>query len=229
MSGWWVQRAFESGGAVELFAWIFWVIGSIVLHELAHGWAALWQGDDTPRRLDRLTLNPLVHMGPYSLLMFAIVGFAWGLMPTDPSQYRSRRWGSVLVAAAGPAMNVALAFLCLTALAFVIRFGDSETTSIANLQTFLYIGGFINIVLMVLNLLPIPPLDGSVILAGFSQPYRRLLQHPNAPMIGFGALVILLFSGLLGAIWTPFIEAGEWWVGTLASALGEGPPTERPR
>ena len=79
---WWVHHVVETRGAVVLVAWIFWVILSIVLHELAHGWAALWQGDDTPRRLGRMTMNPLVHMGGTSLLIFAIIGIAWGVMPT---------------------------------------------------------------------------------------------------------------------------------------------------
>ena len=85
---WWVQRIYDEGGFVLLFTWVIWVLGSIVLHELSHGWAALWEGDDTPRRLHRLTINPWVHMGPTSLIVFAVLGIAWGLMPVDPSRFR---------------------------------------------------------------------------------------------------------------------------------------------
>ena len=63
---------------MTFWAIVFWVIFSIVMHELAHGWAALWQGDDTPRRMGHMTINPMVHMGPWSLLMFAMSGFECG-------------------------------------------------------------------------------------------------------------------------------------------------------
>jgi hypothetical protein len=76
MNDWWVLSAYKFGGAALLVSWIFWVIFSITMHELAHGWAALWQGDDTPRRYHRMTLNPVVHMGPVSLIMFALLGIA---------------------------------------------------------------------------------------------------------------------------------------------------------
>ncbi|HMN97695.1 MAG TPA: site-2 protease family protein [Phycisphaerales bacterium] len=220
MSGWWVQQVMETQGFVGLFSRVFWVIGSIVLHELAHGWAALWQGDDTPRRLDRMTLNPLVHMGPMSLLVFAIAGIAWGLMPTDPSRYRSRRWGRILVAAAGPAMNIVLAFICLTALGAVLAYGDFSKPATENLRLFLSIGGIFNVILAVLNLLPVPPLDGSAILAGLSRPYARLLDHPNAMMVGFGLLIILLVSGLFGVLWTPLVHVGIAWANLVATLLG---------
>jgi hypothetical protein len=85
-----------------------WVIGSIVLHELAHGWAAIRLGDTTPRDLGHMTWNPLVHMGGFSLVVFAVIGIAWGMMPVDPSRLRGR-YGDALVALAGPAMNIVLA------------------------------------------------------------------------------------------------------------------------
>ena len=73
MSGWWVQVAWNIGPAY-LVSWIFWVLFSITLHELAHGWAALSQGDQTPRELNRMTANPLVQMGTTSLIFFFIIG-----------------------------------------------------------------------------------------------------------------------------------------------------------
>src|SRR5688572_29409894 len=108
MSGWWMGNLAAQREYALLVSWIFWVLFSITLHELAHGWAALWQGDDTPRRLGRMTPNPIVHMGWVSLLMFAIVGIAWGVMPVDPSRFRWKRKGRTIVYGAGPAMNVAL-------------------------------------------------------------------------------------------------------------------------
>lgn len=109
MTSWWVTSVLDSpGGGILLFSWVVWVIGSIVLHELGHGWAAIACGDDTPRRERHMTLNPLVHMGWPSLLLFAILGMAYGRMPVNPANFKSP-WDDVIVALAGPMMNVLLA------------------------------------------------------------------------------------------------------------------------
>jgi Zn-dependent protease len=96
---------------VALASWVFWVIASIVLHELGHGIAAIRSGDRTPIDTGHMTWNPLVHMGPISLLCFAILGFCWGAMPVDPSRFRGR-YDEAKVAAAGPCMNFGLAITC---------------------------------------------------------------------------------------------------------------------
>ena len=93
MNNWWVHQQYYEGGISLVVGWAFWVILSITLHELAHGWAALRQGDTTPRDTGHMTWDPLVHMGGMSLIMFALIGIAWGVMPTDPSRYRSGRRG----------------------------------------------------------------------------------------------------------------------------------------
>ena len=69
---WWVHDLYASGRIVELVSWIFWVLLSITLHELGHGWMAIREGDRTPIELGRMTMNPLVHMGHFSLLLFAL-------------------------------------------------------------------------------------------------------------------------------------------------------------
>ncbi len=165
------------------------VVVSIVLHELAHGWMAIRLGDDTPIRLGRMTGNPLVHMGPWSLLALAIAGIAWGQMPIDPSRLRGR-YGGTKVALAGPAMNLLLAVVCLTAFAVWVGLGGNATdgTVAGNGQQMLWIGGMINLVLMCFNLMPIPPLDGSHVAADLSAGYRRFVSDPanqGALMIGF--------------------------------------------
>ncbi|MFO0875053.1 MAG: site-2 protease family protein [Phycisphaerales bacterium] len=192
-NGWWVHQMWEQGGMLLVFAWVFWVICSIVLHELAHGWVALWQGDDTPRRLGRMTINPLVHMGGTSLIVFALVGIAWGVMPTNPSNYRWGRRGHIAVAAAGPAMNIALAVAAMIGAGLVVRHGDPTSQTSANLELFLTIGGMLNVMLACFNLLPAPPLDGAMILAGFSDRVWRWVHMPNAPFIGL-AIMMLFFS-----------------------------------
>ena len=79
---WWVHNYWQAGMRIELISQIFWVLFAITLHELAHGWAAIWQGDRTPIEMNRMTANPLVQMGPHSLLIFALCGIAWATPET---------------------------------------------------------------------------------------------------------------------------------------------------
>jgi Zn-dependent protease len=217
--GWWVSDLAQSGQYALLISWVFWVIFSITLHELAHGWAALWQGDDTPRRLHRMTANPLVHMGHISLIMFAIVGIAWGMMPTDPSRYRWRRRGRIVVAGAGPAMNVALAVISLTCCALWVRYGPQTDPLQPNVEVFLLTGGWLNILLAAFNLLPVPPLDGSSILSGLSMRFYIWFQNPRAQMLGMFVVLALFLSGVGGMIFGASMAIGGWYVALVAGLL----------
>lgn len=192
--GWWVADFLRDSPAL-LVSWIVWVIGSIVLHELAHGWAAIKLGDDTPTRTGHMTWNPLIHMGGMSLIVFAIIGIAWGQMPVNPARLRGR-YGESLVALAGPAMNIALALVAIILAAVWGGYAQSIPDPLwQNLLLFFKAGAFLNVSLAVFNLLPVPPLDGSRILAGVSTSYRRLMDHPNAPIISMILLVILMSRG----------------------------------
>ncbi len=223
MSGWWVQDLYHAGEIVQLVSWAFWVIGSIVLHELAHGWAALWQGDDTPRRLGRMTPNPLVHMGPWSLLFFAVVGFAWGVMPTDPSKYRWGRRGRVVVSGAGPAMNVLLAAVALTALVVWLKVGPAGKPLYGNLAIFLWTGGWLNLLLAGFNMLPIPPLDGASVLSGLSMRFYVLFQNPRAQMVGMFIVLAIFVSGIGRFIFAAAFIPALIYVDGLGALLGNPP------
>ena len=193
-SGWWIAELLESGQTALLISWIVWVIGSICLHELAHGWAAIRLGDDTPIVTGHMTWNPLVHMGPWSLLMFAVVGFAWGLMPISPHKLRGRH-GEAIVAFAGPAMNIALALLSMVLGGIWVAYGGAAGEPLyANLDTFFRVGVMLNIILAVLNLLPAPPLDGSRILSHYHRGYRELLRNPRAQMVSLVVLLVVFFN-----------------------------------
>ena len=157
------------------------VIISITLHELGHGIAALSQGDETPRELGHMTLDPRAHMPPLSWGLLLLVGISYGLMPVNPSRFRSR-YGDAIVAAAGPAVNLILAIVGFGIWLAWLKFGgaaEAETTT-ANFQRFFRIFGEINIVLALFNMLPIPPLDGSAVLANFSPPFKRLIRDPSS-------------------------------------------------
>jgi len=218
---WWVHDLYQSGQTVVLVSWIFWVIFSIVLHELAHGWAALWQGDDTPRRLDRMTMNPLVHMGGRSLLVFAVIGIAWGMMPTDPSRYRWKRRGRIVVAGAGPAMNIALALVALTARVVWLRVEPTSEQLLVNVATFLWVGGLLNIILAAFNLLPVPPLDGSSILSGLSRRAYELYQRPEAAMYGMFALLVVFFmTPIRGVLWGGCGALAQFYTNLVSAVVG---------
>lgn len=220
---WWVHDLFQAQRYTELVSWIFWVIFSITLHELAHGWAAIWQGDNTPRAMGRMTANPLVHMGHLSLLVFLFVGIAWGMMPVDPSRFRWRRRGRIVVSGAGPAMNIALAFTSLTLLVLWLKVGPSGTPIYENLATFLWTGGWLNILLALFNLLPIPPLDGASILSGLSYRIYQFYQKPQLQMVGMFLLLIVFMSGCGGFLFGVGGIVGAVYVDILGIPLGNPP------
>ena len=181
MLAFFIQNLFEPEKQLYFGCVVVTVIISIVLHELAHGWAAIWQGDDTPRLQGHMTADPMVHMGGFSLLMLALVGMAFGAMPVNPGNFRSR-YGDALVSAAGPAMNFLLALLALTALAVWVKSSGTALEGPAkNGQYFLQIFGTTNIALGIFNLLPVPPLDGSTVLGNFVPAYRRWLDSMGNP------------------------------------------------
>lgn len=191
---WWVTDALQAG-PIYLGSWIFWVIFSIVLHELGHGYAAIRQGDDTPIYTGHMTWNPLVHMGAMSLFAFALLGIAWGQMPVNPSRFRSR-YGDAFVAVAGPFVNLLLAIVCVICAAFwPYSHGIFADHVFKNIGTFFEVGAMLNIALMVFNLVPIPPLDGSKIVGDFFPTYNRLWEGERGAVIGLIAFLVLWSFG----------------------------------
>jgi Zn-dependent protease len=198
---WWVAEIWNQS-PVLLVSWVVWVIGSIVLHELAHGWAALWCGDRTPIETGHMTWNPLVHMGQMSLIMFALVGIAWGQMPVDPSRFRGR-YDDAKVSLAGPLMNLTLAVTALVLYVVLQGIGGGFWWSgvrmpdplYGNLSVFLRLGVLLNTVLMLFNLVPIPPLDGSRIVADIVPAYRDLWQREDMRTAGLVAFMALFYFG----------------------------------
>lgn len=192
---WWVTDAWNDG-PIYLGSWVFWVIFSIVMHELAHGWAAIWQGDRTPIYTGHMTWNPLVHMGQTSLILFALFGLAWGAMPVSPSNFRSR-YGDAYVSFAGPLMNFALFLVCVIGWVLWERFGQGMVAQhvYENVTVFLATGTWLNIVLGLFNLLPVPPLDGSRILGDFVPEYNRLWMGERGQIYSLIAFVLVMIFG----------------------------------
>lgn len=143
------------------------LVVALSLHEFGHAAAATLQGDSTARIAGRLTLDPRAHIDPIGAVAMVLVGFGWGKpVPFSPQALRSKRFGSALVALAGPGMNVVLAFLAAAVLRFVV-------TSSGTFRNFLGLLLFLNVLLAVFNLLPIPPLDGSRILSAVLPPSKQ--------------------------------------------------------
>jgi Zn-dependent protease len=199
MISWWAYPLIDEQNWIVLISWTFWVIFAITLHELGHAWSAIWQGDETPREYGRLSLNPMVHMGPYSIIAFVLIGLAWGLTPINPNRFRWGRLGRVVVAAAGPLTNLLLAIVCSVLYAALLSWSPEATSEPAlldNVLTLLDVGIYINLLLLLFNLLPIPPLDGSQILAASFKPIDRLVHRPEAALFGLAVVMLIFLSGL---------------------------------
>jgi Zn-dependent protease len=164
---------------------------SVVIHEVAHGWVANRMGDPTARLLGRLSLNPLKHLDPIGTLMLFLVGFGWAKpVPINMNNIADRRKGLIFVSSAGILANLLLAFGML----LVDRLWDpSSSRTISLIANYT---AYINITLAALNLIPIPPLDGSKILMGFASRKTQYLLARIEPY-GFFILIALLYLGWL--------------------------------
>lgn len=188
------------------------VLIAITFHEFAHAFAADKLGDDTARRQGRLNLNPLSHIDPIGMIMLIFAGFGWGKpVEIDPRNFNRNIKMSVaeaIVAAAGPIMNFILAIIFGVIYVSVMKF--------APMFIFTQVGGIviillrvcisINIGLGIFNLIPLPPLDGSKILAAFL-PYNAknwLEKYYNVFYIVF---VVIWVTGIAGNIISPVISA----------------------
>ena len=184
---------------------------SVIIHECAHGYVAEWWGDPTARMLGRLTLNPLPHIDVFGsilvpgmlLLSGSGILFGWAKpVPVTPENFRDRRMGDITVSLAGPASNIllALGFAAILAVAALIS-GGAPSEAVWQLCTY---GILLNFVLAVFNLLPIPPLDGSHVVA-------NLLPRPAAyayrSMGQYGLLIVFLMLFIPGVLGTIFLPA----------------------
>ncbi len=184
---------------------------SVIFHEVAHGLMAERLGDPTARYAGRLTLNPIPHIDLFgSILLPAMMWIATNgqfvigaakPVPVDYRNFRNMRLGMILVAIVGPLTNLALATVAAAVLRFVPNI--SHTGSDLLLQVIL-----MNLILAVFNMLPVPPLDGSKVLAGILGYFDRNLMHwvLELERFGFIIVIVLLVSGLFRMILLPPVE-----------------------
>ena len=163
----------------EFLLWFPSIIFALTVHEFAHAWTADRFGDPTPRALGRVSLNPLVHLDPVGTLLIAVFHFGWGKpVPVDPRFLRRPRRDMLYIALAGPAANLASAVV----FGLLLRLADGTTAWSEGYGPVLFhvlrITVLLSLILTFFNLIPIPPLDGSKILASLLpiallQPYQR--------------------------------------------------------
>lgn len=205
----------------SIAVWAVPVLLAITLHEAAHGWVADKLGDPTARQLGRISMNPLRHIDPMGtivipLMMILTFGIAFGAakaVPVNPKNFKQPHLDMALVAVAGPASNIimALFWACLIAISLHVVPG---TTFAAVFNPVGQAGVAINLVLIALNILPIPPLDGSKIVAGVLPPgaleaYLKFERYGFFILIGLVAVELTfripIFSGLLFLLVKPFM------------------------
>jgi Zn-dependent protease len=148
-------------GILNLVFFLMAILLALTVHEFSHAWVANYLGDSTPKRAGRVTLNPIAHLDPLGTIMLLLVRFGWGKpVPINPNNFKNPRLGSALTAVAGPTSN----FLTASIFSLIYTLGSLNGTTIGYLIFWVI---YMNLVIMIFNLLPIPPLDGSKFFALF--------------------------------------------------------------
>jgi len=200
---------------------------SVIAHEIAHGWAALRQGDRTALDAGRLTWNPKPHIDPFFTILLPIMTIAGSVaaggrpmvfggarpVPVDPRNYRNPRLGDIIVSLAGVATNAVIVVACVILFALTGMLGQAAPALLATLgvvQAMCVYGVQINALLIAFNLLPIPPLDGSHVFK-YLLPRPLAVQYVRLARYGLLVLIALLWWGerVLTAWMTPFFAVAD--------------------
>ena len=206
------MRNFDLGQvAITFVVFLF----STSCHEAAHAAMANWWGDSTGKDAGQLTLNPLPHIQrePWGMVVFPLVMLlaggmlmGWASTPVNPSKMRNVRWGDFWTSAAGPLTNVLLIFVFF-ALSKIVRspigasLGEFQNATVQ----FLWVGVMLNIILAILNLIPIPPLDGGNMMSNLL-PYQAAQAYNQIRPFGFYILIAMMFTGVFSSIVSPIIS-----------------------
>jgi Zn-dependent protease len=210
---------------------------SVIAHEIAHGWAALRQGDRTALDAGRLTWNPRPHIDPFFTILLPIMTIAGSVaaggrpmvfggakpVPVDPRNYRHPRLGDIIVSLAGVATNALIVLACVVLFALTGALGRAAPAMLGTLgvvQAMSVIGVQLNALLIAFNLMPIPPLDGSHVFK-YLLPRPLAVQYVRFGRFGLIVLIILLSWGdrLLNAWMLPFFAVADSLLSLAQSSL----------
>lgn len=202
-----------------LVVWTPPVLLAVTLHEVAHGWVARELGDDTAEALGRLSFNPLKHVDPVGTvlvpgLLYVLAGIVFGWakpVPVNWDKLRNPRRDMALVALAGPLANVVMLLAWAAVAKFGLSYGQDYfvATGLAGIM--------INAVLIALNVLPVPPLDGSRVVSALL-PAEMALQYGRIEPYGLIILLVLIGSGALSRLMEPTMDVIGWVMQTLLSS-----------
>lgn len=197
----------------KIAVWALPLIFAITLHEVAHGFVAYLFGDNTAKLSGRLTLNPLKHIDPIGtiavpFLMMTVSNFIFGWakpVPVDPRNLKHPRRDMALVAFAGPLSNILMALIWgfFAKMGVLLQMNESGWLGVP-LEYMGGVGIMINVVLGVLNLIPLPPLDGGKVLEAFL-PRKAAYTFSLLEPYGFYILILLMITGMLSFIISPFV------------------------
>lgn len=198
------------------------IVFAITVHEVAHGWTARQLGDNTAAMMGRLTLNPIRHMDllgtvivPFLLVLSGHSPFGWAKpVPVNWQNLNQPKRDMAIVAVAGPLANLGMLVLWAVVIKLTLTFG-SANSDISRALLFMAEGGLvINSVLMILNLFPIPPLDGSRIVTALLPP-KWARSYVKIEPIGLVVVLVLFFTGYLGKLLVPLVMGFEQMVYAL--------------
>ena len=187
-----------------IIAFVLAIMIAICVHEWAHAYAALKQGDPTAKMAGRVTLNPRKHLEPMGILMFLIVGIGWAKpVPVNPFNYKNFKRGNFWVSIAGVLTNLIMGFVASLAFFLLVRIQDPHFMVWAITWFFSFMMT-INIALMIFNLLPIPPLDGYNLLKSFTKPNNKVMQflRDNQMLLLMTILIISIIPQIPFGIFT---------------------------
>ncbi|MCF2651555.1 site-2 protease family protein [Anaeromassilibacillus senegalensis] len=206
---------------MQVLATLVIVLLALPLHEFAHGWVANKLGDPTARLAGRLTFNPLASVDPMGAGFLLLFGIGWARpVPVDSRYFKNPRSGMALTALAGPASNLIASFVGALLFYAVIAFAPYNVV-VHYILLFISYFAYINAVLAVFNLVPIPPLDGSKILASFLSDRARFIFYQYQNILAMVGMILIVSGALTGPL--SMIESavygGVSWLASLPFRL----------